>query len=141
MATGSKKGLVVYTEDMKQIIKDEAANHPNNLKEGFRVAAERIKKEHKIDSITANKISTHYYTYFNDRKAESRPSRKKANKVVANTKPTQKRSAPTDKKDTMVFVDEQTNMQYQVARDLTSTLDAKRKIQLIKDLYADLARA
>lgn len=138
MAT-PRKGLVVYTEDMKQIIKDEAAKHPNNLKEGFRVAAERIKKEHKIDSITANKISTHYYTYFNDRKAVKRPAKK--DKVVANTRVTQKRSAPTVKKDTVVYVDEQSNMQYQVARDLTSTLNAERKIQLIKDLYADLARA
>lgn len=139
MATPRKKGLVVYTEDMKQIIKDEAANHPNNLKEGFRVAAERIKKEHKIDSITANKISTHYYTYFNDRKAVNRPVKK--DKVAANTRTAQKRSAPIAKKDTVVYVDEQSNMQYQVARDLTSTLNAERKVQLIKDLYADLARA
>lgn len=138
MAT-QKKGVVFYTEDMKQIIKDEAAKHPNNLKEGFRIAAKRIKEEHGIDNINANKISTHYYTYFNDRKAPK--PKKKASKVVANTKPTQKRSAPTAKKDTAVYTDNQSNMQYQVARELTSTLDAGRKVQLIKDLYADLARA
>jgi hypothetical protein len=145
MANGKKNSVVMYTQEMKEIIKEEARNHPNNLREGFRVAAERIKKEVGEPNVTTDKISTHYYTYFSDRKSGSqstkKPSSKASNKTSSSsgTKATQKNDAPTAQNDEKVFVDAESNKQYLVVRGLSSKLNDDGKIQLINDLYAELS--
>jgi hypothetical protein len=131
----SREGFVTYTDAINKIIQEEADKHPNNLKEGFRVAAERIKSEEGEMNITPEKISTRYYTNYNDRKASkkrstnnnsSKISEKKSSKVVS------KSSRGTTTSSSGV------DLKLQLVRDLTKEFDNEQKLVLIKDLYSEI---
>jgi hypothetical protein len=130
------KNQVTYTEPMVKIIEEESKNHPKNKKEGFRIAAKRIEEEIGEKNVTAEKVSTYFYTHLNKRKASKRASTKSST-----TNQSTKSSTKSKRGQTKATTRSSANgvpTKLELMRQMAQNISKAEKAELIQEWYSEL---